>query len=176
MLQNRMHFDGMYPSPYQDPAHWYFIVAQNTTEVLTSTGWKVIGPPLPKNVGVPCLMRINETSFLMQVGEITNGELYPRETFIFNAETNTWTSGPPLQTGRRCGGCGLIKENANSNNNIFITAGGYNAWRSTEILTSVDSMWEPGKYVVITYHYLYIGYFHKYRAKEKQHTCVHDTF
>ena len=144
MNQNRFHFAGMPSSPFRNASHKFFVIGQYDMEVLTSTGWELLDIPLPvTSTYVPCLMVVNETSFLLAVGT-TATETYSRDTYIFNSMTNSWTSGPTLSNGRRSMGCGTIKESAASDNRIFIVVGGQAAETSVELLDSISGQWRPG--------------------------------
>lgn len=144
MNKNRYHFAGMPSSPFRNASHKFFVIGQYDMEVLTSTGWELLDIPLPvPSTYVPCLMVVNETSFLLAVGT-TETETYSRDTYIFNSMTNSWTSGPTLSNGRRSMGCGTIKESAASDNRIFIVVGGQAAETSVELLDSITGQWRPG--------------------------------
>lgn len=107
-------------------------------EVLTNSGWKRIGPPLPKSLYLPCLMVINVTSILIMAGSINGEETYSKKTFIFNSETNLWTSGPELIQPTRSVGCGTIPNKLNGTEKVFIVAGGENVGRLVQLLDSAD--------------------------------------
>ena len=93
MNEARMHFAGMSKSPYQNISHKFYITAPFGAEVLTNSGWEKIGSYLRKSI--PCLMQIDEFSFLMAIG--TGFPLpYSAETYVLNATDNTWNSGPSL--------------------------------------------------------------------------------
>jgi hypothetical protein len=150
MNENRYHSAGMVSSPYQNVSHKLFVVGGGNppliaAEVLTATGWEVIGSPLPKQFFVSCLVSINETTIMLIGGTIEN-ITYSKDTYIFNALTNIWVKGPSMELGRRGAGCGKISENGQSNRQIIIVAGGENARTSVEFLDDIDGSWRSGTF------------------------------
>jgi hypothetical protein len=142
---------GMPGSPFGNSSHKFYAVGVDNAEVLTDSGWEVIGPALPKSVYSPCLMTVDDTTVLLAAGSIVDKETNSRETnsrvtYIFNSVKNSWTPGPLLLTGRKNMGCGSINENSQSNRKLLIVAGGENAYRSVEILDGVGltSQWRQG--------------------------------
>jgi len=144
MNKQRFHFAGMPSSPFRNSTHQFFVIGQYDMEVLTPTGWELLNIPLPiPSTYVPCMMVIDETSFLLAVGT-TLAETYSKDTYIFNSLTNSWTRGPTLSNGRRSMGCGTIKKSATSSDRIFVIVGGEGALNSVELLDSVAGSWRPG--------------------------------
>ena len=87
MNENRTFFVGMVGSPYQNSSHKMFVLGGGQSlnaEVLTGSGWEVIGPPIPSSFYLSCLIVLNETSiFLIGGGE---NNIFSNETYIFNSE------------------------------------------------------------------------------------------
>jgi hypothetical protein len=168
MTTVRWHCVGMPGSPYGNSSHKFYVVGPDNAEVLTNSGWEIIGPALPKRVYAPCLMTIDETSVLLAAGTIVNGEPFSRETFLFNSKTNSWTPGPLLSTGRRHMGCGSINENSQSNRKSLIVAGGENAFTSVEILDGVGSasQWRQGNC-------LHLQSYRVVTSNPKSRWCIH---
>lgn len=142
------HFAGMPSSPFQNASHKFYVVGGKTSEVLTDSGWKVVGPPLPKTIYVPCLVKVDATTILVVAGTtdtFTPTEVtYSRETFIFSGQSNDWKSGPKLNVGRRGMGCGILPDNAGSSKMNFIVAGGQNADGTVELLDNIQNNWRLG--------------------------------
>ena len=66
MKEARMNFVGMPSSPYQNSSHKFFVLGPSATaEVLTDSGWEIIGPPLPKAISFSCLIVIDETTIFV---------------------------------------------------------------------------------------------------------------
>jgi hypothetical protein len=140
----RMHFTGMTGSPYQNSSHLYYVIGNGSAEVLTDSGWEVIGPPTPTQFYHSCLMVINETSILVFEGQVSGVRDYSPLTYIYNSVTNAWTSGPSLKRSRRAVGCGLIRKTEDSDEKIFIIAGGEGGGVSVELLDEIDGQWYRG--------------------------------
>ena len=144
LSQVQFHFAGMSSSPFRNSSHKFFIIGRTAMEVLTPTGWEKLDISLPvSSVYAQCMIVVNETTVLLMAGTSPTST-YSRETYIFNSITNSWTRGPLLTNGRRAMGCGTIKENAASNNRIFLVAGGEAADKSVELLDSLTGQWRAG--------------------------------
>ena len=143
MNQARRHFAGMPSSPFRNASHVFFIIGPFGMEVLTAAGWETLEIYLPKSTYVPCLMVVNETSFILAVGTDLFNE-YTNDTYIFNGINNSWKRGPSFITGRRAMGCGTIKASSASDSRIFIVVGGQNADTSVELLDSIGGQWRQG--------------------------------
>ena len=155
MNEARMHFTGMVGSPYNSnnnngSSHKFYIVGDShNAEVLTDAGWKVVDTKVPKIFFTSCLVAINQTAFIIIVGQVVNGQNFSRDTYIFNSEQNLWAMGPPLTQARRASGCGLVPESADGGQSLFIVAGGENGGVSVELLNEVDGKWFDGNNVVV---------------------------
>jgi hypothetical protein len=154
MKENRFHANGIVTSPYKNSLQKFYVIGGSSpnSEVLTSTGWETIMSPQPKTFYMSCIVTLDETSFML-LGSFG----IEKETYIFNAATNTWTSGPSLITGRRGTGCGKIAESSTSNKQIIVAAGGDQTPRSIEFLDGVNSKWRAGIKSKLTYQ-SYISY------------------
>ena len=81
----------------------------NTFETLTSSdGWKKSLQELPASVYFHCSVKLNEKSVMVIGGTslFSDGS----QTYIYNADTDAWTSGPALKYGRHhhdCAGMNL---------------------------------------------------------------------
>ena len=139
---------GMPSSPFRNASHVFFIIGPFGMEVLTAAGWETLEIYLPKSTYVPCLMVVNETSFILAVGTDLFNE-YTNDTYIFNGINNSWKRGPSFITGRRAMGCGTIKASSASDSRIFIVLGGQNADYSVELLDSIQGQWRQGMLSII---------------------------
>ena len=149
MKEPRFHFSGMMSSPYRNSSHRMFILggdhpASYSAEVLTSSGWEIIGPKLPRLFYAACIVSINDTTIM-----VIGSEDQAKQTYIFSTLTNTWSFGPSLANGRWGLGCGLIQENSQSKQKIIIAAGGVGSSRSVELLDGINSSWRAGDYKFI---------------------------
>ena len=144
MNVNRSFFAGMAGSPYRNASHKFYVLGNNTSEVLTDSGWQLIGPPLPKTLSFSCLMVINETSILVVAETVLNGKQYWQETFVFNSERETWSAGPVRKFATKVDGCGLVPT-SNQSKVSFIVAGSFNGIPYFEVLNDTNGIWQLGK-------------------------------
>ena len=83
----------------------------NTAESLTSSGWGSSLPELPVKIYFHCMVTLNATSIMVIGGALGYGD--PASTFIFNNDTDEWTSGPSLKYGRHHHSCARIFKDKN---------------------------------------------------------------
>ena len=145
MSTPRMHFVGMSGSPYKNSSHKYFVIGNWRAEVLTDSGWEVIGPTPPSPFYTGCLMIINETSVLVVEGQYPSVRDTSRNTYILNTKIDRWVKGPILSWSRNTAGCGLVRESKTSSRNVFIVSGGNGLGGGrTELLLDLQDRWYPG--------------------------------
>ncbi len=113
-------------SPYQNSNYLFTVIAPNTIEVLTPSGWQTTESSLPKSLLAPCMIPYGSSSVLLIAGTINGVEQFSRETYIFNALSKTWITGPMLANGRVAMGCGTVRASLASTQAVFIVAGGAN--------------------------------------------------
>ncbi len=127
---NHFHSTASAGSPYPNSSYSFTVIIPNTIEVLTLSGWQTTEYSLPKSFFHSCMIPYGSSSVLLIAGTINFGDAYSRETYIYNALSKTWTTGPMLANGRAAMGCGTIKASPASTQTVFIVAGGDNAMRS----------------------------------------------
>jgi hypothetical protein len=93
-----------------------------TTELVSLTGTRP-GPDLPLEVYYHCLVSLNDTTVLLIGG---NDGTRSKATFYFNSDSETWTPGPSLITGRSAHSCALFKSPLHGHTDTVIVTGGYN--------------------------------------------------
>ncbi len=99
-------------------------------------GWKY--RPINKQVRFYCIVKINSSTILF-IGGANHFKNDPiNNTYFYNVQTNTWTTGPPLKIPRKYLSCGILIWNNPETNNmekIVVAAGGYGKEQS---LSSVE--------------------------------------
>ena len=91
-------------------------------------------------------------SFFEKTVQIYNISLlqYSNRTWIYHIVTDTWRSGPSLNTGRKNHACITIKDNDEKITSVLISGGYDNAYKthgylkSTEILENIEGFWKFG--------------------------------
>jgi len=149
MKRPRWHFTGMAKSPYLNDSHKMFILGGGSpsSEVLTDAGWEITGPYLPSDFYLSCMISINRTSILV-IGGQSDLDVLTNSTYIFNSVNNRWVVGPSLNSKRRYFGCGKIRQDEESDNKLFLVAGGStedpSAAYTVELLGDVTDSWYNG--------------------------------
>jgi hypothetical protein len=118
----------------------------NSAEMLTEEGWESNIPSLPVTIFGHCMVTVNSTT-LMVIGGVQNGQDYSGKTFYFTFGEESWTEGPELKNKRRSHSCGKIRRNKESQEMSIIVAGGYNGnsyLSSVEILDEGSNEWQTG--------------------------------
>ena len=67
------------------------------------------GPKLPLNLYSQCMLDLGNNNFLI-IGGITDEKKLPLEVLFYNMDTDFWTLGPKLATGRVEHSCGLLQD------------------------------------------------------------------
>jgi len=102
-------------------------------------------PDMPNDLSLHCVVLLNSTT-VMVTGGWDSQKTLQKETFLFNAETEKWTNGPPLNQERTALSCGRIRKNSQSHQFSVIVAGGWNdgLLSSTEVFDEVAGVWNFG--------------------------------
>jgi hypothetical protein len=126
-------------------------VRTRSTEFVNPTGTRP-GPDLPHTVAWHCLVSLNETTVLLIGGEVPSGTV-SKNTWYYNNDHHTWTTGPSLINGRAHHSCAMFKrlwlnspQHRYMNTDTVIVAGGYNRGTliTTEFLNLDSNSWTPG--------------------------------
>lgn len=80
-------------------------VQLNSSEILQEGGWKLSTSELPKSITNFCMVQINHST-VMTIGGFGPG--YVQNTYIFNSELLSWSSGPLLNSKRERLACGNV--------------------------------------------------------------------
>ena len=136
-------------SPFPSKTEKLFVIgghnSQDSAEILTETGWKIISQPLPVLISRHCSVLVNSTT-IMVIGGIQDG-LTSTNTFYFNSEKELWTSGPQLKHKRSIQSCKRIRKDRHGQQFSIVVAGGWDgtsALSSVEILDEGSNEWRAG--------------------------------
>ena len=150
MNEKRVHA-AISPSPYPSNDFSAFVTGGiygsglelDSGEVWNQNVWTLSPKKMPHGISYHCMVQINLTT-VMIIGGANSG--YLRETYLFNSETENWTSGPHLEEARGYHACARINADNNSPFYSIIAAGGYNGtlMSSVEILDDVNGNWRYG--------------------------------
>ena len=119
-------------------------VQLNSSEILQEGGWKLSSSELPKSITNFCTVQINHST-VMTIGGFGPG--YVQNTYIFNSELLSWSSGPLLNSKRERLACGNVIWSLNSYHFSIIAVGGSNNVdhnKTTEILDDIEGNWRLG--------------------------------
>ena len=117
------------------------------SEIIDVDGGVSDGPDLPAAVGLHAMTSINDTVSLLS-GGITNADTWSAQTWYYNHDTETFTSGPDLLEGRYYHGSATIVDKVTKDKIAVITGGinyhgnGITRLDSTELL--INGQWETG--------------------------------
>ena len=150
LLNEKRHHAAISLSPY--PSNDFSVIisggsrssgSMDTVEILNQNEWDLSSIKMPKGINDHCMVQINLTS-VMIVGGYNSS--YLDETYLFNAETEEWTPGPPLQVARRGLSCARIKTSLGQSFFSIISVAGYNGeyLNTVEILDEVSGNWKSG--------------------------------
>ena len=100
------------------------------------------GPDLPTGVRSHAMTKLNGTVSLLSGGH-TDTNSYSAQTWYYNHDTETFTSGPDLLEGRRHHGSAVNVDKV-TKSKIAVVTGGWNNGRldSTEML--INGQWQTG--------------------------------
>ena len=113
-----------------------------TSETINIDGEVSYGPDLPTDVQAHAMTKVNDTVSLLSGGS-TNAFTYSAQTWYYNHDTETFTSGPDLLEERRYHGSAIIVDKV-TKAEIVVVTGGHNVQflDSTEML--INGRWETG--------------------------------
>jgi hypothetical protein len=80
----------------------------SSAEMLTEEGWEINIPSLPVTIAYHCMVTVNSTT-VMVIGGVQNGQGYSGKTFHFTFGEESWTEGPELKNKRDDHSCGRIR-------------------------------------------------------------------
>ena len=115
-----------------------------SSEIISEDGGVIDGPDLPTAVFRHAITAINSTVSILS-GGWTNSNSFSSQTWFYNHETETFSSGPTLLEGRRLHASATIVDKV-TKAKIPVVTGGYNngnTMDSTEFL--IDGQWQTGK-------------------------------
>ena len=134
VYNNKLHvFGGWDGSPLQ------------SSEIISEDGGVIDGPDLPTAVGYHAITAINSTVSILS-GGYTDANYASSQTWFYNHETETFSSGPTLLEGRRYHASATIVDKVTKAKIPVVTGGTvgyYNYLDSTELL--IDGQWQTGK-------------------------------
>ena len=115
-----------------------------SSEIISEDGGVIDGPNLPTAVTKHAITAINSTVSILSGGR-TNANQYSSQTWFYNHETETFSSGPTLLEGRRLHASATIVDKVTKAKIPVVTGGldGSNFLDSTEFL--IDGQWQTGK-------------------------------
>ena len=113
-----------------------------TSVIISVDGDVSDGPDLPTAVRFPAMTSINETVSILS-GGCTNLNCFSAQTWYYNHDTESFTSGPDLLEGRLAHDSSTNVDKV-TKAKIVVVAGGYNGNRmdSTELL--INGQWQTG--------------------------------
>ncbi len=117
-----------------------------SAEMLTEEGWESNIPSLPVTIVYHCMVNVNSTT-VMAIGEIQNGQDFSGKTFYYTFGEESWTEGTELKNKRADHSCGKIRKNKESQDMSIIVAGGVDGssyLSSVEILDEGSNEWQTG--------------------------------
>ncbi len=103
-------------------------------------------PNMLNDLFLHCMVLLNSTT-VMLIGGWDKQRVPQYATFFFNAETEKWAEGPPLNKKRTALSCGRIRRDSQSHQFSIIAVGGWDAgiWlSSTEVFDEVAGVWNFG--------------------------------
>ena len=116
-----------------------------SSEIISEDGGVIDGPDLPTAVWNHAITAVNSTVSILS-GGITNANSASSQTWFYNHETGTFSSGPTLLEGRRSHASATIVDKV-TKAKIPVVTGGWNnnngCLDSTELL--IDGQWQTGK-------------------------------
>ena len=103
---------------------------------------------LPYPIMQHAFINFNQSTFFL-IGGNPKGNSRTNETHFFNRDTNEWTSGPRLRTGRCSHTAGVLIDHATLSQHIAVVGGSSDPdgiiLKSTELLLSGENTWKKGK-------------------------------
>jgi hypothetical protein len=131
MYKNKFHVFGGYGS-----------TMLQTSEIISIDGGVEYGPELQVRLMFHAITSINSTVSLLSGGE-TRANPVSRLTWLFNHETQAFSSGPSLLAGRTRHSSATIVDKVTTTKIPMVTGGyNYNRMSSTELL--INGMWQSG--------------------------------
>jgi len=145
----RAHFTVVPNSPFGNPGHKFYIVAGDailTGEVFDGQAFSEMGPPVPFQFYVSCMVYLNPTTVMLIAGTQASAT-YSTATYVMNSKIWTWQAGPSINVARLAHGCGRIVQGVGSNKYSTIIAGGGNSvgyLNQVELLDDGAPSWRNG--------------------------------
>ena len=134
VYNNKLHvFGGWDGSPLQ------------SSEIISEDGGVIDGPDLPTAVSSQAITAINSTVSILSGGYYTCANSYSSQTWFYNHETGTFSSGPTLLEGRELHASATIVDKVTKDKIPVVTGGAdiVDIVNSTELL--IDGQWQTGK-------------------------------
>jgi len=140
-------------SPYSSKGRSLFVTGgenefgnvTKSAEFLLGNKWE-IKPDMPGDLYLHCMVFLNST-IAMVIGGWNSHRVSLNATFFYNAATEKWTEGPPLNQQRTAHSCGRIRKNSQSHQISIIAVGGWSGGgllSSTEVFDEVAGVWNFG--------------------------------
>lgn len=124
----------------------------DSTEFISQNSTKT-GPKMPENLLGHSILRLSKTSFFLIGGGRTN-QFYKgsNKTYIYNSETEGWSKGPEMISGRVFHSSGIVIDKVTSEP-IVVVGGGSDTIGSVEILPlySENLNWIQGNLLIINH-------------------------
>jgi hypothetical protein len=142
-LLNDVAYGSFSPSPF-DNSSQYLVMSggrskslnySNLVDVLTDKGWERLQHNLPTELAFHCMILLNSTS-LITVGGESWGQLSLSGTFILNSKSQSWVTGPALNSARSRHSCSRIRTSMKTPPDFAVIAAG--GWSSSEFMASVE--------------------------------------
>ena len=117
-----------------------------SSEIISEDGGVIDGPDLPTAVSYHAITAVNSTVSILSGGYYTYANSYSSQTWFYNHETETFSSGPTLLEGRRVHASATIVDKVTKAKIPVVTGRKNSNWDtldSTELL--IDGQWQTGK-------------------------------
>ena len=119
-------------------------VGIDSTEIIALDGTVTSGTNLPNARYGHCMVVINNDEFMI-LGSWAPSDQY-RNTMTYNANSETFSSGPSMICGRRFAACSMFQSKLHNDRQVVLCAGGYLDQGTAELLdfSQENAQWTEG--------------------------------